>query len=93
MKAQIWNYNDWIEDIDPKALFMRFDTMLTNAGFNVLKCLEHHFEPYGYTCLFLLGESHFAVHTFPEENKTYIELSSCNKAYFDRFVELLHRGC
>ena len=24
-------------------------------------------------------ESHFAIHTFPEENKTYIELSSCNE--------------
>ena len=70
MTAQIWNFHDWVTDVDPKTLFMRFDTMLHNAGFHVLRCVEHHFEPYGYTCLFLLGESHFAIHTFPEENKT-----------------------
>ena len=92
MKAQIWNFNEWIEETDPKALFLRFEPMLQNAGFHVLKCLEHHFDPYGYTALFLLCESHFAIHTFPEESKTYIELSSCNKEYFDRFVALLHGG-
>ena len=92
MTAQIWNFHDWVTDVDPKTLFMRFDTMLHNAGFHVLRCVEHHFEPYGYTCLFLLGESHFAIHTFPEENKTYIELSSCNKALHDRFLELLNGG-
>lgn len=92
MKAQIWNFNEWITDTDPASLFVRFDSMLQNAGFHVLRCVEHHFEPFGYTALFLLGESHFAIHTFPEENKTYIELSSCNKAYFDRFVALMHGG-
>ena len=92
MKARIWNHHEWITETDPKTLFMRFDSMLHNAGFHVLRCVEHHFNPYGYTCLFLLGESHFAIHTFPEENKTYIELSSCNKVLHDRFIELLHGG-
>lgn len=93
MTAQIWNFHEWIAETNPYTLFRQFDTMLQTAGFHVLKCAEHHFEPYGYTALFLLCESHFAIHTFPEENKTYIELSSCNKEYFDRFVSLLHGGC
>ena len=42
-------------------------------------------EPEGYTALWLLGESHFAIHTFPEEQKTYIELSSCNLEYYEFF--------
>lgn len=92
MTAQIWNFNEWITETDWTSLYLRFNSMLVEAGFHVLKSVEHHFDPYGYTCLFLLGESHFAIHTFPEENKTYIELSSCNKAYFDRFVALLHGG-
>ena len=50
--------------------------------------MEHYFTPYGYTALFLLAESHFALHTFPEENKTYIELSSCvKKGFYYRFVD------
>lgn len=92
MTAQIWHFSEWIKDTDPRSLYVRFNSMLQNAGFHVLRRVEHHFEPFGYTALFLLGESHFAIHTFPEENKTYIELSSCNKAYFDRFVVLLHGG-
>ncbi len=36
--------------------------------------------------LWLLAESHFAIHTFPEENKMYIEISSCVKKYFDNFL-------
>lgn len=92
MTAQIWNFNEWITETDWANLYIRFNSMLQEAGFHVLKSMEHHFDPFGYTALFLLGESHFAIHTFPEENKTYIELSSCNKEYFDRFVALLHGG-
>ncbi len=92
MTAQIWHFSEWITDTDPRSLYVRFNSLLKNAGFHVLRRMEHHFDPFGYTCLFLLAESHFAIHTFPEENKTYIELSSCNKAFFDRFVALLHGG-
>ena len=47
------------------------------------KVLDNTLE---YTKLWLLGESHLALHTFPEENKDYVELSSCNVAYFDAFI-------
>lgn len=92
MKAQIWNFNEWITETDPGTLGKQFEPMLKDAGFHVLQVCVHHFQPYGFTALYLLCESHFAIHTFPEENKTYIELSSCNKQYFDRFVALLHGG-
>lgn len=48
----------------------------------MLAVTEHRFRPYGYTALWLLGESHFALHTFPECGRTYYEISSCNKPYF-----------
>jgi len=51
--------------------------------------MEHNFAPQGYTAIWLLSESHFAIHTFPEEHKTYIELSSCNREMYDRFLEEL----
>ena len=51
------------------------------------KVLLEHFEPIGYTALFLLSESHFAIHTFPEHNQTYIELTSCVKKQFDYFIK------
>jgi len=87
MQAKIWNFNKWIPETDPDALRGVYDRRLQDAGFTVLQTLEHHFTPQGFTKLYLLCESHFAIHTFPEEGKTYIELSSCNPVMFDRFVQ------
>lgn len=67
-----------------------FNKQLMDCGFKVLDFVEHDFQPQGYTCLWLLGESHFAIHTFPEYGRTYIELSSCNMEYFQKFVSQLN---
>lgn len=90
MQARIYNYQTWVEETDPIRLKEQFETLLIKSGFGILQSVEHHFEPFGYTCLFLLSESHFAIHTFPEENTTYIELSSCVKKQFDIFIQRLN---
>lgn len=89
MKAQMFNYNFWVDCTDPKELAKKYRKLLKESGFKILKTIHHHFQPYGYTALFLLSESHLAIHTFPEENKTYIELSSCVEKYYDNFKELI----
>lgn len=89
MKAQMYNYSSWIEETNPTELFDKFIIILNNAGFRVEDVIEKHFEPQGYTALFLLSESHFAIHTFPEQGQTYIELSSCIKKPFDNFLKQL----
>ena len=89
MKAQIYNYAVWINETNSKALKNKFTDLLRSSGFNVLDVSEKHFKPYGYTALFLLSESHFAIHTFPEEHTTYIELSSCVKKPFNKFIHNL----
>jgi S-adenosylmethionine decarboxylase len=93
MKAQIWNYNCFL------PMWGNYDkmrdtcaTMLKLSGFNILQTVEHEFEPHGYTALFLLSESHFALHTFDEENKVYLEISSCNKQMFDNIYEVMVCG-
>ena len=86
MKAMIWNKSYWVPVVSPMILKKEYHDKLINAGFNILDSIEHHFDPHGYTVLFLLAESHLAIHTFPEENKTYVELSSCVKDKFDNFV-------
>lgn len=91
MEAKIWNLKEWIKETDPAQLCAIFDAMIAEAGFTVLDTLEYHFTPQGYTKLYLLCESHFAIHTFPEHNKTYIELSSCNKSMQTRFIKAFER--
>lgn len=92
MQAKIWNHSQWITETNPSKLKKYFKKLLIMSGFNILKISQHHFNPYGYTALFLLSESHFAIHTFPEENKTYIELSSCVKRQYDLFLKQLNNN-
>lgn len=91
MKAIIDNYSCWISETTPSKLKIIFEELLLTSGFGLLNFMEHNFEPQGYTCIWLLSESHLAIHTFPEERKTYIELSSCNKDMYDRFIEHLKK--
>lgn len=90
MQAKIDNYNSWIETADHSEICQHLETILKHSGFTILNFVEHHFEPQGYTALWLLAESHCALHTFPEENRSYVELSSCNTQMFVDFVRLFN---
>lgn len=72
-------YTGWLNTLDPKELKKTFDDLLQSCDFEIFNFVEHHFSPHGYTCLWLLGESHLAIHTFPENNKTFFELCSCSE--------------
>ena len=88
MKAKIDNYITWIDRSDDEALREEIRILLVDAGFTILNFMEHHFEPQGYTAVWLLAESHCALHTFPEEDKSYLELSSCNTHLYVEFIKL-----
>lgn len=88
-KAEIFSEKWWIKNTDPTFCRTTFDSMLKQSGFTVLNVMEHHFEQQGYTCLWLLAESHLAIHTFPEDEKCYVELSSCNQAKTEVFKTLI----
>ena len=87
MKATMHNYSDWIEETETSKLTSYYESLLLKSGFTVINQCQKHFKPHGYTALYLLGESHFAIHTFPEHETTYIELSSCVREPFLRFVQ------
>ena len=89
MKAQMYNYQTWINETNPEILKYRLEEYLIKSGFGVLNCVEHYFNPFGYTALWLLSESHLAVHTFPEEGQSYIELTSCVEKQFKEFIKLI----
>lgn len=83
------NISFWIKETDPKKLQLLLNKALEIGEFKVLKYIDYHFEPFGFTGLWLLSESHLAVHTFPEESRTYIELSSCVKKPYLRFISYM----
>lgn len=89
MQAKMLNLRAWINCADERFLKYELDKMLKGAGFNIEAYCEKKFEPYGFTALWLLSESHLAIHTFPEENKVYLELSSCVETPYKNFKKLL----
>ena len=91
MLAKIWNKNGWTSETQKEKLVEICDEALKDAGFNILGELEHDFVPQGFTKLYLLGESHFAIHTFPEHGKTYIELSSCNEVMYNKCIDIINK--
>ncbi|MCR8560418.1 S-adenosylmethionine decarboxylase [Mucilaginibacter sp. BJC16-A38] len=84
MEAVIFNRACWIFDLCADDIVKELELMLIQAEFSILNSTDHVFSPQGYTKIWLLAESHFAIHTFPEQNAFYLELSSCieSKAKF-----------
>lgn len=90
MKAEIFNNSYWVKLQPVSELKNSLEGMLDHSGLKVLGFNEHFFENGGYTGMWLLAESHLAVHTFIEEEKAYIELSSCNpykQSIFDKDIK------
>lgn len=91
MTNLIYNQQFWVKTTDPDYLKELLSKMLLDCGYRVVGFVEHYFEPEGYTALWLLAESHLAVHTFPEKETAYIELSGCNAEKNNFFAFLLNK--
>ena len=89
MRAKIFEFSAWVNSSDPQLLQETFDAILRQSDFTILNFIDHNFRPHGYTAIWLLSDSHFAIHTFPEKNLSYIQLSSCNKEKYDIFIDRL----
>lgn len=85
----IHNYAVYLRLTDPEEIKRIFNELLKVCDYQVLNFMEHKFQPVGYTCIWLLGESHLAIHTFPEKDMSYVELSSCSEVKNQKFRKLL----
>jgi len=88
-RTRIYNFRAWIKETESHRLKADFDNLLKEAGYGIVGFNEHHFSPQGYTAIWLLSESHLAVHTFPEEGKCYVELSGCSSTMNEAFKKSL----
>ena len=93
MKTRIENFTGIIKNCDERWLKEVLTTNLQQSGFSILRFTDHQFDVFGYSALWLLGESHLAIHTFPENNSSYIELSSCVEGKGDKFWARLAEEC
>ena len=59
-------------------------------GITVINSITHNFPGGGFTGLVLLGESHAAIHTWPEHGRAWVELVTCGDAgALPMFIERL----
>ena len=57
------------------------DSIVKSLPLTVLHRAGHQFQPHGYTLLYLLSESHFSIHTYPEYRSCYIDIFCCNRTF------------
>jgi S-adenosylmethionine decarboxylase proenzyme len=68
-----------------KDLEKIMDRIAEKCEFTVVSKAFHQFEPHGATGVLVLAESHFSAHTYPENNKVYIDVFCCNPNFDPEF--------
>ncbi len=93
MENNIYHKSFWINTQQKtNGLNKLFEKFLRISGFNILNFAESYFEPQGYTAIWILAESHLAIHTFPENSSIYIDISSCSEIKMNEFVSNLENN-
>jgi S-adenosylmethionine decarboxylase proenzyme len=57
------------------------DHIVQHLRFTVVSQTGFQFPPVGYSYAYVLSESHFTIHTYPEHNSCYIDMFCCNSAF------------
>ncbi len=69
--------------------------IISDAGMSILWKLFHDFKKpeWAFTGIFLLGESHFSIHTFPEDRYITVDLYTCNmtRDYTEDSMRIIHQ--
>lgn len=53
------------------------NSVISEVGFRCLGKLFHQFQPFGVSAVYLLGESHISIHTWPEDGYIALDIFSC----------------
>lgn len=57
------------------------DSLVSKLNLHTVAIAEHQFHPIGYTIAYVLSESHFTIHTYPEYKSCYIDIFCCNDKF------------
>lgn len=87
--ANVYDVNvSFLEKMDENVSMLA--NIVNKLDLHVVSQTGFQFEPVGYTYAFVLSESHFTIHTYPEYNSCYIDIFCCNKDFnSENAIELL----
>jgi len=69
-----------IDVADSVLVWQRFLEAVNRLSVTVMGTCHHSFPGSGFSGLVLLGESHAAIHTWPEDGTAWVELATCGDA-------------
>lgn len=77
-----------------KKIYNALILAVKRSNATVFKIDRHEFTPKGLTAFVILGESHAAIHSFPEKKLVWIEIATCTnkidiKGFFKTFKRLI----
>lgn len=76
VKSQQLVMDLWLDkDVEP---VIKKICSLVESTFTVVSKGGHKFEPQGETIVFVLSESHFSLHSYPEHNYLTLDIYICN---------------
>ncbi len=82
----------WLDQELNDELMKKF-TNVIDEDLTVVQKNQFHFEPYGLTVAYILAESHFTVHTYPEHKYLSMDIYICNDAInLDLILEKMLSG-
>jgi S-adenosylmethionine/arginine decarboxylase-like enzyme len=67
----------WFSRYSDSVLKESLDSLVFQS-FHVVNTVEYFFEPQGFTRIYVLKESHVAVHTYPEHGYISVDVYICN---------------
>jgi len=65
--------------LEHQKLITILERLCDKLKLHIVQKLDHRFVPYGKSIVFILSESHLAVHTWPENGYIHIDLVTCAK--------------
>lgn len=61
----------------PHALMGLCEQAIAQSGMQVVACTHKQFTPHGLTAVWILAESHFTLHSYPEHNYITVDCYTC----------------
>jgi S-adenosylmethionine decarboxylase len=88
---------DWVDEgdfSDALDVWQRFLYAVNKtSNLTILATLRHDFPGGGISGVAIIGESHAAIHTWPEHNRAWLELATCgDPKSLDEFRKNWARG-
>jgi S-adenosylmethionine decarboxylase len=84
------NFQDNLDQIEAFA-----EAIVKKLRLNIVQKISHSFEPSGTTLIYILSESHLAIHTWPEYKSIHIDLVTCKRLSSEEFkkaIEEIFKG-